>query len=273
MITTTTRREQMALAARKLPGCGYVWGARGEVCTQALLNRLAKQYPDQTNILSVCPKWIGKPVYDCATLVRACLAEAGIEICSGASSQWRGDYWESKGEIADMPRDKPCVLYNESASANPMGHTGIYLGDGWVVDARGSREGVLLSRLDSRPWSHYAVPRGADEPVQIETATVRAESGSTVRLRKGPSKSTSTLAKVPLGTEVAVLGRETGWARIVAGGNTGYMMLQFLDFGGGEGGNQPEAATYTITLLDATEAERAAIVAACGRVTVERNVG
>ena len=118
------------------------------------------------------------------------------------------------------------------------------------------------------------MPRGADQLVQIETATVRAASGGTVRLRKGPSKSTSTLAKVPLGTEAVVLGRETGWARIVAGGNTGYMMLQFLDFGASGGSaDQPEDATYTITLLDATEAERAAIVEACGRVSVARNVG
>lgn len=34
-----------------------------------------------------------------------------------------------------------------------------------------------------------------------------------------------------------------------------------------------EEITYTIQLLDATEAERAAIVAACGRVTVAQNVG
>lgn len=274
MHTLTTRRALMAQAALQLPGCGYVWGATGQTCTQKLLTQLAKQYPAQPKILTVCPKWIGKRVFDCGTLVRSCMAAGGMAICSGASSQWKGDYWQAKGPIAQMPGDKPCVLYNESPSASPMGHTGIYLGDGWVVDARGSAEGVLKSRLESRPWSHYAEPKGADELVTIEIAIVTAASGSTVRLRKSPSKSASLVDALKLGTQAIVLERTSSWARIAAQGLTGYMMIDYLDFGADPGtGVQPEAATYTILLLDATEAERAALVKACGRITVEKNVG
>ena len=57
-------------------------------------------------------------------------------------------------------KDKVCILYRESASANPMQHTGIYLGDGYVMDARGSASGVVYSKLSSYGWTHWAIPKG-----------------------------------------------------------------------------------------------------------------
>ena len=263
-----TKADLMVQNARALIGNGYAWGSSGQICTQALLDKLAKQYPAQTNLLTVCPKWIGKRIYDCATFVRACLRAAGIEICSGASSQWRGDYWQDKGVAADMPMDKPCILYNASANANPMGHTGIYLGDGNVIDCRGSREGVMLSPLTSRQWSHYAVPRGLYDAIDLLTGTVQAATGNWVRMRRFASADAGTVLKVPLGATLTVTERGSEWCAVMdSTGHSGYMMTQFLSVGGADD------ATYTVQLLDATAAEKDALRAACERVTVETNVG
>lgn len=233
-----SRADELRAWALSKVGCGYVWGARGETCTEALLTMLQAQYPDQTNISTVCRKWLGKPVYDCATLVRYGLKAVGITICSGASSQWRGDYWTEKGPISAMPKGKVCVLYNESANANPMGHTGINLGDGYAVDARSSARGVIRSALGSRTWSHYAIPRGLydetaaeaeSEKVEKMQAMVYADDLNPVKLRERPTKAASYIAKVPCGEAVEVLEQADGWARVVWGDFQGYIMAEFLD--------------------------------------------
>ncbi len=266
-----TRADLMVTNVLSLVGNGYAWGATGQLCTQAVLNQLAAQYPAQTNLLKVCPKWIGKRIYDCATLVVAALRAAGITICSGASSQWKGDYWSEKGTIDAMPEDKPCVLYNKSESANPMGHTGIYLGDGTVVDARGSAQGVLHTQLTSRTWSHYAVPRGLYDEMDVVSALVTAPSGSWVRMRRFASDDAGTVRKVPIGEKLTITGKGDEWCGVIGSdGHSGFMMTRFLAF---DGQPQAEPPTYTVQLFDASEAERATIVKACARVSVQKNVG
>ena len=260
----------MTTNALALVGNGYAWGATGQICTQSMLEKLAKAYPDQPNLLSICPKWIGKRIYDCATLVAAALRAAGITICSGASSQWNGDYWAEKGTIDNMPEGKPCILYNESKNARPMGHTGVNLGDGTAVDARGSAAGVVRSAITSRAWSHYAIPYHLFDTIDALSADVIAPSGSCVRMRRFASQDSGTVRKVPLGERLTVTGRGSEWCGVIdSGGHSGYMMSEFLAFEG----EIVTAPTYTVQLLDASEGERAAIVAACSRVRVERNVG
>lgn len=264
-----TRADLMVINAQALVGCGYVWGATGQICTQAVLDQLAKDYPDQPNILAVCPKWIGKRVYDCATFVRACLRAAGINICSGATSQWKGDYWEVKNTIDQMPKDRPCVLYYNKTGST-MQHTGIYLGGGDVIDARGSKEGIIQSRIDSRVWTHYAVPRGLYELIEMITAMVVANSGGTVRMRRYASSTSATIRNVPLGETLQITEQGNEWAAVMdAAGHSGFMMRKFLALAGEVG----DTATYTVQLLDATATERDVIKAACPRVEVAQNVG
>jgi hypothetical protein len=104
-----------------------------------------------------------KPAYDCSGLTKEAAKLIGMTMPHGASSQWKGDYWDDKGPIAQMPMDKVCFVYHEMESADPMGHVGIYLGDGYVVDARGHAYGVKHSALLSYAWDHYGIPKGLNE--------------------------------------------------------------------------------------------------------------
>ena len=62
-------------------------------------------------------------------------------------------------------------------------------------------------------------------------ATVYAENGGTVNLRKKPSPSGALLDRIPVGQAVSVISRENGWAKLVTlKGLTGYMMEGFLKF-------------------------------------------
>lgn len=117
-----------------------------------------------------------------------------------------------------------------------MQHTGIYLGDGYVIDARGSSAGVVKSKLSSYPWTHFGQPQGlikkeqTNEVISVNyQAKVVADSGATVRMRSAPSKEASVSATIALGAIVDVVEEAEGWCGIVYNGQKGYMMSQFLE--------------------------------------------
>lgn len=233
-IDNASKVKEWALSKK---GCGYVWGATGYTLTQSKLNELITQYPQYVS-QSKNGKWLGKQVFDCATFVRFALKEVGISVVSGASSQWKKTNWEAKGTIDSLPKDKVCILYRESPSANPMQHTGIYLGDGNVMDARGSNSGVVYSTLGSYKWTHWAIPKGLYENLNLEPeevlpvlsqAKVIASSGSTVRMRSAASSAAGTLKNIKLGQIVDVVEVLGEWTKIVYNGTAGYMMSKFLE--------------------------------------------
>ena len=79
----------------------------------------------------------------------------------------------------------------------------------------------------------------------VQTATVVADSGSTVKMRSKPSTSDGLYWEVPVGAEVQVAEVTGSWAKVRYGDRTGYMMVTFLDMGGQEapetGGNAETA--------------------------------
>lgn len=151
----------------------YIMGATAETCTpkyrRALATGRSAAYADK--ITDNCPvlsgkqsscagcKWQGRPAHDCAQLTKFAAKAAGISLPSGATSQWTKVDWGATGEIADLPMDVICFVYHEKSGANDrMSHTGVYLGDGTVVDARGHQGGVKHQDVASYPWTHYAIP-------------------------------------------------------------------------------------------------------------------
>lgn len=84
----------------------------------------------------------------------------------------------------------------------------------------------------------------AVEPM-AQTATVVADSGSTVKMRSAPSTSSGLYWDVPVGATVQVAEISGSWAKVRYGDRTGYMMVTFLDMGGQEapetGGNAETA--------------------------------
>ena len=270
MATKASRVKEWALSKQ---GCGYVWGATGYVLTQSKLDSLIKQYPDYVS-QSKNGKWLGKQVFDCAQFTRFAMKEVGITLVSGASSQWKKTDWEQKGTIDTLPKDKVCILYRESPEANPMQHTGIYLGDGYVMDARGSNSGVVYSKLSSYKWTHWAMPKGlydAFETVEppkevlpvLYQAKVVAESGSTVRMRERASSGADVLKSIKLNEIVDVVEELDDWKKIMYNNQTGYMMSKFLV----KVTSEPAPKTWYVKVECESEDDARAIAAAlklCG---------
>lgn len=223
--------------ALSLVGQGYIYGAKGQTCSPVFRQQQAEQYPEQAdNILGIGAKWDGKPVWDCAQLTRVCAKEGGVSLVSGATSQWNKTEWDEYGSIGTLPEGETVFLYRQqNDAATVMRHTGVALGDGTCVHARGTAYGVVRQQLEEYPWTHWARtvwPAEEEENTMAATATVTAPTG-TVNMRVSPTRSANLIDRLPIGTVVEVTaevkaGDGEPWRQIRYNGREGWMMAQYL---------------------------------------------
>ena len=155
-IITSNKSYQVYQFAINKIGCGYIWGGSGQILNENLLKKFKNKYPSFINEKNV-EKWLGKQVFDCSGLVKCAFEEIGIHIYHGANSAWEYTKWEIKGKIEDLPLDKISIVYKKGS--NEMIHTGIYLGNGEVVNAQDNAHGVIKERLGTL-WTHFGIPEG-----------------------------------------------------------------------------------------------------------------
>ncbi len=209
-------------------GTGYVYGATGWICTKARREQQAKQYPQYAgNILGICAQWDGKEARDCAQYAKHAMAQVGITLPSGATSQWKTDVWAHKGTIDTLPKDKLCCLFRADGSV--MQHVLIYHGDatdtykGTVTDARGSAQGVIKTLLGDYKYTHWAVPKGLYEDEQKEDNDVPEPTngnyagttcqvvGGGLNMRASRSKQGVKIVQIPVGTRVYCYEDDGAW--------------------------------------------------------------
>jgi len=222
-----TAQEMVKEKALSLVGQGYIYGAKGQVCSVDFRQQQAAQYPEQAhNILNTGAKWDGKPVWDCAQLTRAAAKAAGFSLVSGATSQWQKTQWTAKGTIDTLPMDAVAFLYRQAEGR--MQHTGVALGDGTCVHARGTAYGVVRQPMSEYAWTHWASLWEAEvqTPEITGLAEVWAQNGSTVNVRREPGGSVT--ARLPVGTLVETGCACAGWTPVAFGEERGYMQSAFL---------------------------------------------
>ena len=225
--------------AKSKIGCGYIWGTTGQKCTQKLIDqKVSNGHVDP----KIAKKWIGKQVFDCAGLVAKAFQQVGIKLATGATSAWGKTSWESKGGIANYPKNKVCILYQEGKGR--MQHTGIYLGNGEFIHAAGQKIGVRKENMPWR-WTHWGIPKGLydgkesdqkdegqDKPIPPGSfpfqAKVTTPSGKTVNLRKSASTNSGLVIRIKLGETVTVTGEEKDFYKVTYKSASGYIMKKFL---------------------------------------------
>lgn len=169
------KSEQVRAYALAQVGGPYIYGATAQPCTLAYRMARMDQYPEYADkIRDACPalsgdgvgcsgcQYDGRIAHDCAQLTRYAAQAAGLTLPSGATSQWEDGDWAASGLIATMPGGTVCFVYRRSSGR--MVHTGVCLGDGTVIEARGHRDGVVHGDAADYPWTHWGILRGMDVP-------------------------------------------------------------------------------------------------------------
>ena len=139
-------------------GWGYVWGTYGNVLTYAAFASKASQYPDNVAVYAdfIRAHWLGGRTTDCVGLIKGYgwLNTAAMTIDYGTNGMQDvsadGMYANAriKGPISAMP-DTPGLAVWHS------GHIGVYIGNGEVIEAMGTKYGVVKTNLADRNWTAW----------------------------------------------------------------------------------------------------------------------
>lgn len=234
-----TAAELVAFCKSLVGKWGYVYGTYGQTCTKALREAKAKQYPKyKSNYMNICPKWDGKKVCDCSGMFKAWALEQAkklgisliVPMASGgwdASANGAYSYWctEKSTNMKTMPDEPGIALFYD-------GHIGIYVGNGEVVEARGSSYGVVKTKLKDRAWKKWGrlnwvtygaatVPKAPESPatgtiIEAEDNT-GVVSGGTVNVRSGAGTGYKILGIKRKGDVIPLIRQKDGWWEISAG--------------------------------------------------------
>lgn len=139
-------------------GWGYVWGTYGQVLTPELLQYKLTQYPDGVGKYAdfIRANWLGRHTADCVGLIKGYgwLSTDTMTIDYGTHGMpdvgANEMYYSAtrKGEIATMPDTPGLAVWKP-------GHIGVYIGNGEVIEAMGTKYGVVKTQLEGCGWTHW----------------------------------------------------------------------------------------------------------------------
>ena len=139
-------------------GWGYVWGTFGSVLTDGLFQSKLEQYPDGVGNYEefIRNNWVGKRTTDCCGLIKGYgwLDPETMSINYGTNgmpdlgaNQMYYNASES-GTIDTIPEIPGLAVWHD-------GHIGVYIGNGYVIEAMGTKYGVVKTQLEGRGWTHW----------------------------------------------------------------------------------------------------------------------
>lgn len=166
-------------------GWGYVWGTYGLILTQDSFENLCEVYPDnvENHHDFIQENWVGRRTADCAGLIKGYLwfnpESHQIEYGSNGFTDRDADtlYNDStvNGTIDTIPETPGLGVWHE-------GHVGIYIGDGWVIQASGTETGVVKTKLEGSSFTNWfeipGITYGSDEEEEVTEEEETAESTS-----------------------------------------------------------------------------------------------
>lgn len=159
--------------ARAQLGRPYWWGTFGQRASESLYLEKKRQYPGYYQAGDFYGQF-GQRVHDCVGLIKGYRWSAGPDSAPDyAGSQdvaVSGLYRQcgKKGPITTLPETPGACVFMGN-----MGHVGVYIGNGRVIEARGHAHGVVETALSSRGWAYWGLPDwieyGADAGQEPET--------------------------------------------------------------------------------------------------------
>lgn len=135
-------------------GCPYWYGCFGQTSTKGLYQQKKRQYPKYYKWS--CPSsQLGKKVFDCIGLIKGAIWSNGVfsnnpkyNPSQDVSANGMYSKCVKKGVISSIPETPGVLVFSE-------GHVGVYIGNGYVIEARGHDYGVVKTELKKRAWTHW----------------------------------------------------------------------------------------------------------------------
>ena len=140
--------------ARGQLGKPYWYGAFGQVASAGLLAEKRKQYPkyyDQSQYRLRFDTQFGQKVHDCSGLIKGALwcdtidAAPKYNVAQDKGANGMIDACTEKGTINTIQNIPGLVVWKNN-------HIGIYIGDGYVIEAIGHDYGVIKTKLEDNAW-------------------------------------------------------------------------------------------------------------------------
>jgi len=148
---------QWAIEAQS-SGWGYVWGTYGHVLTRSYYEAKLAQYPEGVGNYAdfIQANWLGKRTADCVGLVKGyCWFDPEAQSIGYAvngmpdiATEQMIEWCDEKGSMDTMPEIPGLLLWMD-------GHVGIYIGDGYAIEAMGTRYGVVKTQVAGRGWQKW----------------------------------------------------------------------------------------------------------------------
>jgi hypothetical protein len=125
---------------------GYVWGTFGQQLTQSVFAQKIRQYPREVGRYErfIKEKWLNRRTADCVGLIKGALWEEGGKISYDPNTDMNANSMILKvsahGPISSIPELPGILVWKQ-------GHIGVYVGDGWVIEANSTKKGVIKTPL------------------------------------------------------------------------------------------------------------------------------
>lgn len=139
-------------------GWGYVWGTYGSVLTDSLFEYKLEQYPDGVGNYEdfIRNNWLGGRTTDCVGLIKGYGWLDPESMSIGYGTNGMPDYGANQmyysasesGTIDTIPEIPGLAVWHD-------GHIGVYIGNGYVIEAMGTKYGVVKTELEGRGWTHW----------------------------------------------------------------------------------------------------------------------
>jgi cell wall-associated NlpC family hydrolase len=138
-------------------GRPYWYGTFGQKATRQLYLNRKKAYPKYYTATDY-EEQFGQKVHDCIGLVKGYMWTDDADSTNyvyqkgfpDVSADMQYNRATRKGTISTLPEIPGALVFM-------AGHVGVYIGDGWVIEARGHKFGVVKTRLIERPWKRWAL--------------------------------------------------------------------------------------------------------------------
>lgn len=137
---------------------GYVWGSHGNVLTSSEFKRLKKVFganvTDKEDYIK--SHWLGRRTSDCVGLIKGYgwydeasgIIKYGTNGMKDVTADGMFNAAVEKGPISTMPDIPGIAVWHQ-------GHIGVYIGNGYVIHAANTYDGVIKTPITSSGWTHW----------------------------------------------------------------------------------------------------------------------